>query len=535
MKTSTLASFIAALLAAGSGAYAQEAAAPMNVSPGFVEEHFNVDVNNAPARAFFQGLVKDTRYNILVSPDVTGTISLELKHVTVLDVLDAVRDLYGYDYRRVSTGFMILPATVQTRIFHLNYLDMQRAGTSQTSISSGQLTQNNNTRYGSGAGGGNSAASSMPTSGGSGTEVVSTGTSVITGNKSSFWKEIDANLKAMLGDKPDRSVVTNAQSGVIVVRGSPTELRDIAEYLHRTEVTVSRQVVLEAKIIEVELNDAYQAGINWTTVLHHNGGTFNIGQSSPQGGFDSNLLAPSGTPVTIAPDHPIAGFVSNTLGGAISLGVDFSNFNAFIQLLQTQGNTRVLSSPRVSTLHNQKAVIKAGNDEFFVTGVTSNTVTGTATSTSRDVELTPFFSGVALDVTPEIGDDGNVILHVHPSISDVTDQTKSFTVSGTTDSLPLARSAIRESDSIVKARSGQVIVIGGLMRETRNRQAYKTPVLGSIPGVGALFRSNRNMTTTVELVILLRPVIVEDGDWQSMVSEPTDRIEELAKKGKVNK
>jgi MSHA biogenesis protein MshL len=197
MKTSTFTLFIAALLTVGSGAYAQETAAPANTSQGVVEEHFNVDVNNAPARAFFQGLVKDTHYNVLVSPGVNGTISLELKHVTVLDVLDAVRDLYGYDYRRVSTGFMILPATVQTRVFHLNYLDMQRAGMSQTSISSGQLTQNNNTRYGSGASGGNSTASTTPTSSSSGPEVVSTGTSVVTGSKSSFWKEIDANLKSM--------------------------------------------------------------------------------------------------------------------------------------------------------------------------------------------------------------------------------------------------------------------------------------------------------------------------------------------------
>ena len=193
----------------------------------------------------------------------------------------------------------------------------------------------------------------------------------------------------------------------------------------------------------------------------------------------------------------------------------------------------MLSSPRVSTLHNQKAVIKAGSDEFFVTKVSSNTVVGTSTSTSRDIELTPFFSGVALDVTPQIGADGDVILHVHPTVSDVNDQVKTLTISGSTDTLPLAFSQIRESDSIVKAHSGQVIVIGGLMRETHDNQAYKTPLLGDVPGLGKLFRSERKQTKTTELVILLRPLVVSDGDWPTLVAEPTDRMDKLARKGKI--
>jgi MSHA biogenesis protein MshL len=165
--------------------------------------------------------------------------------------------------------------------------------------------------------------------------------------------------------------------------------------------------------------------------------------------------------------------------------------------------------------------------------VSSNTVVGTSTSTSRDIELTPFFSGVALDVTPQIGADGEVILHVHPTVSDVNDQVKTLTISGDTDTLPLAFSQIRESDSIVKAHSGQVIVIGGLMRETRDNQAYKTPLLGDVPGLGKLFRSERKQTKTTELVILLRPLVVSDGDWPTLVAEPTDRMDKLARKGKI--
>jgi MSHA biogenesis protein MshL len=311
----------------------------------------------------------------------------------------------------------------------------------------------------------------------------------------------------------------------------PSELRDVGDYIDRTAASVARQVILEAKIIEVELNDAYQAGINWTAVLTDGGKTYTIGQSGPPSGFDADPLSPLGTPVNVGPGHPITNIITGALGGAITIAADFPDFNAFIELLSAQGRTRVLSSPRVSTLHNQKAIIKAGSDEFFVTKVTSNTVVGTSTSTSRDVELTPFFSGVALDVTPQISEDGNVVLHIHPTVSDVTDQVKTLKVADSTDILPLAFSQIRESDSVVRAHSGQVIVIGGLMRETRKNQQYKTPVLGDIPGVGRLFRSERKQSNTVELVILLRPLVVSDGDWPTLVKEPSSRLDDLAHKG----
>jgi MSHA biogenesis protein MshL len=187
-----------------------------------------------------------------------------------------------------------------------------------------------------------------------------------------------------------------------------------------------------------------------------------------------------------------------------------------------------LSSPRVATLNNQKAVIKAGTDEFFVTEVRSNTVTGTASTTSRDVTLTPFFSGIALDVTPQISADGEVTLHIHPTVSEVTDQTKVLTISGQTDTLPLAFSEIREADSIVKAKSGQIIAIGGLMRRASSRVDFSTPVLGRVPGLRRLFGSTREVEAVTELVILLRPIVVDDDeDWPHSMQPAADRLTAL--------
>ena len=236
----------------------------------------------------------------------------------------------------------------------------------------------------------------------------------------------------------------------------------------------------------------------------------------------------SGDPLAIGPGNPVREFASETIGAGFVLALDVGDFNAFVELLETQGDTRVLSSPRVATLNNQKAVIKAGTDEFFVTDVSSNTVTGTAATTSRDVTLTPFFSGIALDVTPQISASGEVILHIHPTVSEVTDQTKELTVSGETDELPLAFSEIRESDSVVKARSGQIIAIGGLMRNSSRRVEQHVPAIGRIPGLKRLFGSSRELETKTELVILLRPIVVnDDADWRSIIQPAADRLSAL--------
>jgi MSHA biogenesis protein MshL len=485
---------------------------------------YDFHVDDAPARAFFEGLVVGTPTNMLVHPDVKGRVSMSLKQVTLVEALEAARDMYGYDYRATGNGYVITAPSTQTRVFQLNYLDLQRLGVSRTRVSSGQVTQ----------GSSSSASGTQTGSDDEQTQTSSTtGTAVLTRNDSDFWKGIETDIAAIVSGDAKNSVVINRHSGVVVVRAYPDELRAVGDYLRKTQSTITRQVVLEAKVVEVELNDGFQAGINWTTLITRGNKTGMIGTNAPANGFDANPFAPSGNGVPVTPGVPIVGQIVDALGGAFTFAYDATDFNAFIELLDAQGRTRVLSSPRVSTLHNQKAIIKAGSDEFFVTGVSSDTTTGESTTTSLDVELTPFFSGVALDVTPQISDDGTVLMHIHPTVSDVSDQSKRISFGGTSSDLPLAVSQIRESDSVVRARSGQVIVIGGLMRERRQRNDHKTPFLSSVPRVGNLFKSKRDLSNTVELVLLLRPVVVEDSDWDGIVRESTDKTAALAKEGKV--
>ena len=493
------------------------------------EEHFDVNVVDGDARDFFMGLVKGTNRNLIVHPDVKGRITLTLKQVTLPEVLDTVRDVYGYDYRRTAGGYIVLPATLQTRVFEIDYLNLIRGGLSRTRVSSGQVTQSRGDRQGSGGDNGNGFA-------GEGTQQnnadrrggQTTGSVVDTITNSDFWAELQATLGAILGGGQGRQIVVNAQSGVVLARGMPEELRAVADYLQRIHAASKRQVVLEAKIIEVTLNKGFQSGVNWAAVQQKNGNTYTGGTLS--GGKNmADPLPQGGAPITVGPTtNPITSLASQTVGAAFAMALNIGDFNAFVELLEQQGDTRVLSSPRVATLNNQKAVIKAGSDEFFVTEVRSNTVTGTAATTSRDVTLTPFFSGVALDVTPQISAAGEVILHIHPTVSEVTDQRKDLTVSGETDSLPLAFSEVRESDSIVKAKSGQIIAIGGLMRNSSKKLNYSTPWFGKIPGLKRLFGSSRETETKTELVILLRPIVVDDDDdWQNLIQPAADRLTAL--------
>ena len=217
--------------------------------------------------------------------------------------------------------------------------------------------------------------------------------------------------------------------------------------------------------------------------------------------------------------------ISASLGGVTSLSFLNQDFSGVISLLSTQGNVQVLSSPRVTAINNQKAVIKVGDDEYFVTDVSSqNTITSTTTSVVPNIELTPFFSGIALDVTPQIDENGSVLLHVHPSVIETQEQEKVVSLNQEQIVLPLAQSTIRESDTIIKAASGEIVVIGGLMQTSLTDSESKTPLLGDIPLLGELFTNKSQRETKKELIILLKPTVIGSGTWAEQIELSREKM-----------
>ncbi|MGJ8691094.1 MAG: pilus (MSHA type) biogenesis protein MshL [Thalassotalea sp.] len=473
------------------------------------EKRLEVSASNIPAKNFFAAIVEDSPYSAVVHPDVSGDITVNLKEVTIEEVLDIVQESYGYDIRKNGRIIHIFPAGIRTETMPLNYLFIKRFGLSSTTINSGGVSGNDpnsgNSGGGNNSGGSNGGNSNRGNSGGQGGQQSSSGINIYTENESDFWSELKETLMTLVGEEEGRTVVVSPQAGLVTVKALPHEIKAVKKFLNDSQEHLRRQVIIEAKILEVTLNDDYQQGIRWEEVMS------NIGSTDLTFGTTGNIAS-----------NAIAG----AIGGASTLTLNNSDFSGVITLLQTQGNVQVLSSPRITATNNQKAVIKVGQDEYFVTEVSSTTTTGTSTTTTPEIELTPFFSGIALDVTPQINELGEVILHVHPSVTVTDEQIKQIRFADEDIILPLAQSSVRESDTIIRANSGEIVVIGGLIESRKVNIESKTPLLGDIPYFGELFKSKSETMQKSELVIMLRPIVTGQEAWNDQLQDARDLLKQ---------
>lgn len=470
------------------------------------EPRLDLLVNNAPARDVFLAIVADTRYSMLMHPDVGGTLSVTLRGVTVTEALEAIRDVYGYDFKIEGRRITIFAPTLQTRVFTVNYPTSQRVGSSDLRVSSGGATQNSNSGTATGTATGSSGGGQQ-----------STGSQVSTSSKSDFWAELTGAVRALVGDGAGRSVVTSPQAGIMAVRAMPEELRQVDKFLKAAQIAVQRQVMLEAKVVEVELRDGSQSGVNWAAFGGDANATLAVGVLG-SGVATTNALLQGGTTVlsNIVPVPSVA-----TGGGLFGLALATNNFGAVLGFLESQGDVQTLSSPRVATLNNQKAVLKVGTDEFYVTNVsggtnTPATATSASTTTMPTIALTPFFSGISLDVTPQVDEGTNITLHVHPSLTTVTEKTKNIDLGSVGNyRLPLASSSVNETDTLVRIQDGTIVAIGGLMQMESSRSTSGLPGTGGSALLSTLFGNKAVSGRKKEVIVLIKPTIIRSAeDWE---------------------
>lgn len=486
-----------------------------------VEPRFDLVVTKASASQVLMGIVAGTPYSMVLSPELGGEISVSLKDVTLFEALNALRDLYGYEYRMQGKQIYVEPQTLQTRVFQVNYIAGQRTGESGTKVSSGSLNMPNANQSGTSSTA-SLTASPVPGSGtASGQQ--SFASSVSTKTDANFWGDMETSLANIVGNANGHSVIVNKQSGLIMVKALPKEIRQVERFLSLMQVTIDRQVILEAKILRVQLNKGSQQGVNWAAFRSFGSTDVTFGNVSGSTNLQTTGSNSNGV-LTTTPNSLANSGLSNSnpayigataIGSSMfALAMQGSKFSALLNFLSTQGEVEVLSSPRISTINNQKAVLKVGTDELFVTNVSNNTTATTAGTTSfPQVTLQPYFSGISLDVTPQIDRDDNIILHIHPLVSNVVSVNKQINIgTGNNFSIPVPSSTINETDSIVRTRDGNVIAIGGLMTESTNSARSKVPLLGDVKYLGNLFRQKDEGTVKSELVILLKSTVVRGGD-----------------------
>ena len=562
-----------------------------------LEQRFDLKVTDAPIGQVLLAIVQDTPYSVLLSPKtippsapvgagqvvappgaaVSESLTVNLKDVTVFEALDAIREMYGYEYTVDGNRVYVQPPEMRTKLYQVNYILGQRRGVSDVQVIGGASASSSNSSGGGQQGGGQQGGGQQQNQQ-SYASIQASGLSTI--SKSDIWAEMEDAVRTVLGCQIARSqprggssggstsstsgnssradvsfvgdsqvgermrgaegcaggraMTVNQMSGTVVVRGLPRELRQVEMLLRSMQINIERQVIIEAKIIDVELNSDSQQGINWSG--------FRQGLHRGSVGANPNIIdgTQSASRATILSGSSLGDLLGSQLLGVatpnafsagLGVALQFSNFSALINFLETQGRVQVLSSPRIATLNNQKAVLKVGSEEPFVTNITggsSNTSSGVTTTTPPTLSYQPFFSGISLDVTPQIDENDNITLHVHSMVNSITEKEKLALPTANAARVPFAVNSISETDSVVKTRDSQVVVIGGLMTESSSDNRSKVPLAGDVPLVGSLFGKSARQTTKRELVILLKPTVVKgDEAWATDINAAQIRIERL--------
>jgi MSHA biogenesis protein MshL len=513
-------------------------AAPMPPPPrqSGKTETFNVTVRDVPVADVLFVVARDAHLSLDISPRVTGQVTLIAVDQTLPQILSRIAEQVGMRYEIRDSDIVVKPDTPFDRQYKIDYVNIERESKSASNISTQiQAGSNGQVTIGSGGAGGGSGGS------GSGDTTNNNSTAQLTSNtRNQFWRSLTQNVKALVGDNtpltagsngggpqlsaanpaaasPDSSfVVANAETGLLVVRATARQHERVQQYLDMMLRSAHRQVLIEATVAEVQLSDQYQQGINWQKL---NSGSFKATQQpmgpAPLPGGSVPGSGPGGItyPQSITPlPNPSLLVLQYVSAPGSFLG----NVSAAVSLLESFGTVKVLSSPKLSVLNNQTAFLKVVDNRIYFTinvQVTPGTTVGTQpvvtyTSTPATVPV-----GFVMSVTPSIDETGMVSMDVRPTISRildyVNDPNPALAQANVVSQIPEIQT--REIESLLRVRSGDIAVMGGLMQDVVNKSSDEVPFVGRIPWLGNLFKYRNDTHTKSELVIFLRPVVIRDA------------------------
>ncbi len=531
-------------------------ALPPRPRPQAPQETYSVVVHQVEVNSLLFALARDARINVDIHPGIQGVVTLNAINQTLPQLLNRISKQVDIRYEFDGKNLVVLPDQPFLRQYRIDYVNVSRDARAAVNVATQIAT----------AGGAASTGGASNSASGSGDN--NSTTSVVNVSNNRFWETLIQNVRDILREtdrvistestpgvtntsppsaapatapntsaapppstvrtstvREAASVIANPETGMLVVRATQRQHERVQEFLDQVLNSARRQVLIEATVVEVQLSDQYQQGINWQR-LRTNGTGWSLSQQP---------LGPMPLPGGTVPGSGPGGFVfaPNTTGSASpSLMVlnwtnpstsAVGNLSAAVSLLESFGKVKVLSSPKISALNNQTALLKVVDNKVYftvevqITPGTANTPASTTyTTTANTVPV-----GFVMSVTPQIDDNGMVTMNVRPSISRITgyvnDPSPPLAQAGVVSRIPEIQT--RELESVLKIPSGQIAVMGGLMQDSIDNREDGVPVVSSVPGLGNLFRYRNEQANKSELVIFLRPLVIRDasldGDYKS--------------------
>lgn len=458
-----------------------------------VQETYTLVVTDVPVREVLFALARDAAINVDISGNIEGNVTLNAVNQTLPQILERIGRQVSIRHSIENGTLVVTPDAPYWQNYRVDYVNLARGSEGEVTVA----TQIAST-------GGSVGEDSQSGSGASSAEQNVSRTTVKSTSDNSYWKTLGNNLRQILtgqaagGDAaagPD-PVAVNSIAGVISVYANSVQQRKVQAFIDQVTANSKRQVLIEVTVVEVELNDSYQAGVDWSRVSA-NGGLGKDGIS-----FINTL---TGGNLSTAPVYTMT---------YNNFDADGSGFSAAVKMLSQFGDTKVLSTPRIMALNNQTALLKVVDERVYFSlsqDIVEASDNGPERSTiTSEIKTVPV--GFIMSVTPQISDNGNVSMNVRPTITRilgyVVDPAPRLSEFGQDFDNLVPEIHVSEIESLLEVADGQTVVIGGLMQDTSQKKRDGVPLLSRLPGVGDLFSYRDDAVKKSELVLFLRPTVV---------------------------